>query len=100
MGIRRASGLLLLALTVTPGLAADAAGLSPEMWERVKGAEPETVDLAPTPSVMAPPELSLRECVALTFRHNAGFRQTLQQLLNARGNLWVADQRALWQPMT
>jgi len=94
MSIRPAVGLLLLALASTPCLAADAHGLSPEMWERVKGAEPETVDLAPTPSEMAPPELSLRECVALTFQHNAGFRQSLQQLMNARGHLWVADQRA------
>jgi len=94
MSIRPAFGLLLLALTAVPGLAANTAGLSPEMWQRVKGAEPATVDLAPTPSEMAPPKLSLRECVALTFRHNAGFRQSLQQLVNARGSLWVADQRA------
>jgi outer membrane protein TolC len=93
MGIRPALGLLL-ALSAAPCLAANTAGLSPEMWERVKAVEPETVDLSPTPSLMAPSELSLKECVAFTFQHNAGFRQTLQQLVNARGSLWVADQRA------
>jgi outer membrane protein TolC len=92
MKIRLAVGLL--ALCATPVLAADTVGISPEMWARVRAAQPTTVDLKPTPSPQPPAKLSLRECLGLTFRHNAGFRENLQQLITARRGLWVADQRA------
>ena len=124
MGIRLAIGLLIL--TAAPVLAADTAGpppqpapqvmaqpqsavssaasggidrapgLSPEMWARVRSAEPATVDLKPGASPQTPAKLDLRECLDLTFQHNSGFRQTLQQLISARRGLWVADQRAFY----
>jgi outer membrane protein TolC len=96
MSIRPGLVLLLLVSSAASGMAADTAGLTPEMWQRVKGAAPATVDLAPTPSPSAPPKFSLRECVGLAFQHNASFRQSLDQLVNARGSLWVADQRAFF----
>jgi outer membrane protein TolC len=66
------------------------------MWARVRAAEPAAVDLRAVPSTQPPPKLNLRECLNLTFRQNAGFRQTLQQLVTARRGLWVANQRAFY----
>jgi hypothetical protein len=74
--------LVVLAASV---VAADTAGLSQEMWERVRAAEPPIVELAPTPSPEAPASLRLKECIALAFRHNSGFRQDQERLVNARG---------------
>ena len=82
--------LVVLAASV---VAADTAGLSQEMWERVRAAEPLVVELAPTPSPEAPASLRLKECIALAFRHNSGFRQDQERLVNARRGLWIADQR-------
>ena len=94
MRIRLAIGVLIFAAAPAP--AADTAGLSPEMWARVRAVEPVTVDLKPTPSPQAPAALSLRECLTLAFRHNSGFRQNLEQLISARRGLWTADQRAFY----
>ncbi|MFB3880909.1 MAG: TolC family protein [Armatimonadota bacterium] len=69
------------------------AGLSPAMWGRVRAAAPTTVDLAPTQSPQAPEKLGLRECIALAFRYNSGFRQDQAQLVRAQRGLWVAEQR-------
>ncbi len=73
--------------------AADTAGLSPEMWERVRAAMPTLIDLAPTESPQAPEKLSLKDCIALAFRHSSGFRQDQAQLIAAQRGLWVANQR-------
>jgi len=75
-----------------PAWAANTSGLSPQMWERIRAALPRSVDLTPTPSPEAPAQLSVKQCVELAFRHNAGFRNAQDALLNARGGLWVADQ--------
>jgi len=69
------------------------AGLSLEMWGRVSAAMPAAVDLTPTESPQAPDKLSLKECTALAFRHNSGFRQEQAQLVSAQRGLWVAEQR-------
>ena len=68
---------IILLTAVTPALAADAAGPSPQMWERVRAAGSVAVGLKPTPSPQAPATLSLRECLALASAHNSGFRQSL-----------------------
>jgi outer membrane protein TolC len=73
--------------------AADTAGLSLDIWQRVHAVEPAKVDLKPTPSPSAPAALSLREAIALAARHSADFRQNQQQLADARQRLWVADQK-------
>ncbi len=73
--------------------AAETAGLSPDMWLRVRAAVPTTVDLAPTQSPQAPERLSLKDCVELAFRHNSDFRQDQAQLVSAQRGLWVANQR-------
>jgi len=124
MGTRLAIGLLIL--SAAPVLAADTAGgpapqpaaqvtaqpqpaapsspaggigqasLSPEMWARVRATEPKTLNLTPVASTQPPDKLSLTRCLDLSFQHNAGFRQTLQQLVSARRGLWVANQRAFY----
>jgi outer membrane protein TolC len=73
--------------------AAETAGLSPKLWERVRAVEATGVSLKPMPSPQAPAKLSLRECIALAKAHNADLRQSQQQLVNAQRGLWVADQR-------
>ncbi|HUT75977.1 MAG TPA: TolC family protein [Armatimonadota bacterium] len=87
---------IILLTAATPALAADTAGPSPQMWERVRAAGSVAVGLKPTPSPQAPATLSLRECLALASAHNSGFRQSLQQLINARQGLWVAEQRLFY----
>ena len=82
--------LVVLAARVA---AAETAGLSPAMWDRVRAAEPVAVDLALTPSPEAPATLSLNECIALALRYDAGFRQDQERLVNARRRVWTADQR-------
>ena len=72
--------------------AAETAGLSPDMWARVRAAAPTTIDLAPTQSPQSPEKLSLKECIELAFRHNSGFRQDQAQLVGAQRGLWVAEQ--------
>ena len=122
MRLRLAVGLLIL--TAAPVLAADTAGGPPpqpadqvvaqpqpvapspgavgyaglprEMWDRIRAVEPAAVDLKPAPSEQPPTALSLLECLDSSFRQNAGFRQTLQQLVTARRGLWVANQRAFY----
>ncbi len=91
--MRTSVALGVLLCLAAPALAEDAAGLSAEMWERVRGVEPVVVDLAPTPSPEAPPTLSLEQCIAIALRLNAGFRQDQERLVSARRDLWVADQR-------
>jgi len=91
----RAALVLLLAL-VAPALGADVPQTSPDMWSRVRGVQPKAVDLKPTPSPTAPPKLALKECLELAFKQNAGFRQNLAQLLDARQNLWVAAQATFY----
>ncbi len=83
-------------VVAAPALAADTAGLPPEMLERVRAVQPATIDLTPTPSPEAPAKLSLKDCIALAFRSNSGFRQDQERLLNARQALWVADQRLFY----
>jgi outer membrane protein TolC len=83
-------------LLAAPLLAANAAGVSTEMWGRVRAAEPARVDLKPTASPQAPGALSLKECIALAFRHNADFRQAQERLTSSRRGLWVADQRLFY----
>ena len=73
--------------------AAETAGLSPDMWARVRAAAPTTIDLAPTQSPQAPERLNLKECIELAFRHNSDFRQDQAQLVGAQRGLWVANQR-------
>jgi len=73
--------------------AADTAGLSPAMWERVRAAEPAAIELAPTQSPGASAVLRLNECIALAFRYSSGFRQDQERLVNARRGMWTADQR-------
>lgn len=75
---------------------ADTAGLSATLWQRARAVESAAVDLTPTPSPQAPDSLSLTECVALAFRHSSDFRQDQERLVNARRNLWVADQRLFY----
>ncbi len=89
------TGLVIGVLVVlaAPVAATDSAGLSPEMWDRVRAAEPAAIELAPTPSQGASAMLSLNECIALAFRYNSGFRQDQERLVNARAGLWTADQR-------
>ncbi len=89
------TGLVIGVLVVlaAPVAATDSAGLSPEMWDRVRAAEPAAIELAPTPSQGASAMLSLNECIALAFRYNSGFRQDQERLINARRGLWTADQR-------
>ena len=94
MGIRLMIGVQIL--LAAPLLAANAAGVSTEMWGRVRGAEPARVDLKPTASPQAPGALSLKECIALAFRHNADFRQAQERLTSSRRGLWVADQRLFY----
>jgi outer membrane protein TolC len=94
MKTRLAIGILIIA--AAPALAANTAGLSPEMWDRVRTAESVAADLKPTPSPQAPAALSLRECLALAFRHNSDFRQDVQRLVNAQQGLWVAEQRLFY----
>jgi len=94
MRIHVAAAILVLA--ATPVMAADTAGLAPKMWDRVRAVEAAGVSLRPTPSPQAPAKLSLRECIALASAHNAGFRQSQQQLVNAQRGLWVADQRLFY----
>lgn len=77
---------------VSPGLGE----LPPVMWERILAVEPVRMDLTPTPSPQAPATLSLKECLALAFRHSASFRQSQERLLNARRGFWVADQRLFY----
>ena len=86
----------VLLILAAPALAADTAGLSLPQWERVRAAQSATIDLKPTPSPQAPAKLNLRECLTLAFRHNAGFRQNQEQLINVRRGLWVADQRLFY----
>ena len=88
--------MVLFVLTATPVLAADTTGLAPDMWTRVRSVEPASIVLTPTASPPPPAKLSLRECLDLAFRHSADFRQNLQQLVDARRALWVADQRAFY----
>lgn len=66
---------------------------SRQLMERVKAIEPTTIDLTPTQSPKAPDALSLNDCLTLAFKHNAGFRSNLQRLVDARRELWVAEQR-------
>jgi len=94
MGIRLAVGMLIF--VATPVLAASTAGLSPEMWERVRAVGSAAIDLEPTPSPQAPASLSLKECIDLALRHNASYRQDQQRLLDARRGLWVADERLFY----
>jgi len=94
MGIRLAVGMLIF--VATPVLAASTAGLSPEMWERVRAAGSAAIDLEPTPSPQAPASLSLKECIDPALRHNASYRQDQQRLLDARRGLWVADERLFY----
>lgn len=94
--MRSGIALLILLVVTAPGLAAETAGLPPVMWERIRAAEPESVDLSPTPSPQAPPALSLTECLDLAFRHNARFRRDQANLVNSRQGLWVADQRLFY----
>jgi outer membrane protein TolC len=93
MRIRIAIGIGTWVLLAAPLLAADTAGLSPETWARVRTVESMPIDLTPTPSPQAPASLSLKECLALAFRHNADFRQAQERLVSAQRGLWVADQR-------
>lgn len=86
----------MLAIAVAPALAAETAGLSPEMWQRVHTVESAAIDLTPTPSPQASAAVSLSECISLAFRHNSSFRQSQEQLINARRGLWVADQRLFY----
>jgi len=88
--------VLMLVMLAAPALAADTTGLSLQQWERVRAAQSAAIDLRPTPSPQAPAKLSLRECLTLAFRHNAGFRQNQEQLINVRRSLWVADQRLFY----
>ena len=88
--------VLILVMLAAPALAADTAGLSLPQWERVRAAQSATIDLKPTPSPQAPAKVNLRECLTLAFRHNAGFRQNQEQLINVRRSLWVADQRLFY----
>jgi outer membrane protein TolC len=62
----------------------------------VQTAESVAIDLKPIPSPQAPAALSLKECITLAFRHNSGFRQDRDQLINTRRGLWVADQRLFY----
>jgi len=94
--MRIAIAIGLLIAVATPALAADAAGVSPEMWQRVRAAGSAAVDLTPTPSPQAPAALSLTECIDLAFRYSAGFRQQQERLVNARRGLWVADERLFY----
>jgi len=94
MRARLAIGVLIL--IAAPALAAEIAGLSPQMWGRVRAVEPATIDLKPTASPQAPAALSLKECIALAFRHNADFRQAQERLTSSRRGLWVADQRLFY----
>ena len=87
-------------VVASPALAADTAGLPSEMWQRVRGVQPATIDLTPTPSPEAPAKLSLQECIALAFRSNSGFRQDQERLLNARQALWIADERLFYTAST
>ncbi len=82
-----------LITAAVPARAANTVVVSPQMWDRVQAVESVGVDLKPTPSPQAPVKVSLSECLTLAFRHNAGFRSNLRQLLDARQSLWVAEQR-------
>ncbi len=97
MRVGIAVGLLIAA--VGPLVAAQAAPetavalLAPDMWQRVRSVAPTSIDLTPTQSPQAPEKLSLTQCIALAFQHNASFRQDQERLVSARRRLWVADQR-------
>ena len=88
--------LALLLLVAAPGLGADTAGLSPEMWQRVRAAGSAPVNLQPTASPQAPAKLSLTESLTLAFCYSAGFRDDQASLVNARQGFWVADQRLFY----
>lgn len=85
--------LLLALLPFESARAENLAGISPQMWERVRASEPAVVNLRPTPSPQAPAKLSLKEAIDFAFRHNAGYRSDQASLVDARQGLWVADQR-------
>ena len=98
MIMRFITALLMLACGTQSVMAATASAinvpkLSPVMWERVRSVQPKTTNLNPTASPQAPAKLSLKECLDLAFNHNASFRQSQQQLINAHRTLWVANQR-------
>lgn len=88
--------IALLLLVAAPGLGADTAGLSPEMWQRVRAAGSAPVNLQPTASPQAPAKLSLTESLTLAFCYSAGFRDDQASLVNARQGFWVADQRLFY----
>ncbi len=94
--MRTCLAIAVLLVVVSSVLAADTAGLSPDMWQQVRAAESAAIDLTPTPSPQAPAALSLGDCIALAFKHNAGFRQDLARLIDLRRGLWVADQRLFY----
>lgn len=79
-----------------PVSAADTAGLSLEMWERVRAVELTPIDLQPTASAQAPTKLSLKEALTFAFRFNAGFRDDQARLVDVQRNWWVAKQRLFY----
>jgi len=94
---RLALGMIALAaVAIIPASRAGAAGLPPQMWERIRKLEPARIELTPTASPQAPAELSLKQCMDLAVRHSAAFRQAQAALVGARQGLWVNDQRLFY----
>ena len=92
----RAQVLMAMLLLAAPGWGADNAGLSPQLWERVRAAEAAPINLQPTPSPQAPAKLSLKDCLTLAFGHSSDYRTDQAQLLAAQRGFWVADQRLFY----
>jgi len=77
-------------------VAVDITDLSPEMLNRVRSVGSKVTDIQPPSSVEAPPQLTMADCFDLAFRHSASFRQVQKEYLDARGKLWVAEQKVFY----
>ncbi len=88
--------VVLVLLLAGPALGSDLAGVSPQMWQRVRATESAPINLQPTASPQAAAKLSLKESLTLAFCYSAGFRTDQSSLANARGGFWVADQRLFY----
>ena len=78
----------LFSAAVRPAVCGD---LRPEWNVGQKAVSSEDLKVAPPPA--APDELSLSRAVGLALQQNLGFRATLQGLLSARSDWYVASQR-------
>jgi outer membrane protein TolC len=84
-------GLCLALILGSPGEARASEHLRPEWQVGQEQVSPEDLSvIVPAP---APPELSLQDAVLLALEQNLGFRRTLQGLLAAQSNWYVARQR-------